>query len=155
MALMLARFFGLFLVGSTAGATLCVAFIERHLGDSGPFYVAYKQLTIRALTVPLPLMAALGGVAVAVDCYAQWREGADTSLWLALAALALIIVGGVLTKAGHFPLNATISSWDPALPPATWSDVQAKWSALHLARTTASVLASALLIVSNLLRTRT
>ncbi|HSO32737.1 MAG TPA: DUF1772 domain-containing protein, partial [Labilithrix sp.] len=150
MALLLARFLGLLLVGSAAGATLCVVFIERGLGDSGSFYVAYKQMMIRTLTVPLPLLAALSGVLVAVDCVAQWRAGAGASLWLAVGALLLIIAGGVMTKVGHFPLNATIASWDAAAPPPIWSSMQAKWSALHLARTAVTVLAFALFILSNL-----
>jgi uncharacterized membrane protein len=148
----LARFFGLVLVGSVAGATLCVVFVERGLGDSGSFFVAYKQMMIRTLTVPLPLMAALGGVCVALDCHAEWRAGAGASLWLALSALALIVVGGVLTKAGHFPLNDAIASWDPASPPAGWRDVQARWAALHAARTAASVLAFALFALSTSMR---
>lgn len=152
MGLLAARFFGLLLVGSAAGAALCVLLVERGLGDSGSFYVVFKQMMIRALTVPLPLMAALGGAAVATDCYAQWRAGAGTTLWLALGTLALIAAGGLLTKLGHFPINDVISTWEPAAPPAAWSAVQAKWSALHLARTAASVLAFALLILSNLLR---
>jgi uncharacterized membrane protein len=152
MGLFFARFLGLLLVGSAAGATLCVVFIERGLGDSGSFYVTYKQMMIRTLTVPLPLMAVLGGVFVAVDCYAQWRGSAGAPLWLALGALAFIIVGGVLTKAGHFPLNDTIATWDAAAPPPVWSSMQAKWSALHLVRTAVTVLASALFILSNLIR---
>ncbi len=152
MGLFLARFFGLLLVGSVAGATLCVVFVDRGLGDSGSFYVAYKQLMIRTLTVPLPLIAVLGAVAVAVDCYAQWRTGAGAPLWLALGALALVVAGGVLTKLGHFPLNDAIATWDPAAPPAEWTAVKAKWWSLHLARTTVSVLAFALVIVSNLMR---
>jgi uncharacterized membrane protein len=152
MALFLARFFGLLLVGFLAGAVLCVVFVERGLPDSGTFYVTYKQMMIRTLTVPLPLIAVLGTVLVAVDCQALWRAGAGTPLWLALATLALIIAGGVLTKLGHFPLNATMASWDAAAPPPEWSSIQAKWSTLHLVRTAVTVLAFALLILSNLMR---
>lgn len=151
--LLFSRFLGLLLIGLAAGAALCVVFIERALGDSGTFYVAYKQLMIRALTVPLPLLGVLGAVAVLVDCYGLWRAGAGSALWLALAAVALSIAAGLLTKLGHFPLNAIIATWDPAAPPPIWTSVQAKWSALHAARTIAAVGASALLIASNVIRT--
>ena len=153
MVFLFARFFGLLLIGLAAGGSLCVVFIERSLGDSGTFYVAYKQLLIRSLTVPLPLLGALGAVAVLVDCYGLWRIGPSTALWLALAAFLLTAAVGVLTKFGHFPLNAMIAGWDPAAPPPRWNSVQATWSMFHMARTTAAVLASALLIASNLLRT--
>ena len=70
----------------------------------------------------------------------------------AIAAIILITVGGVLTKAGHFPINASMMTWDPAAPPPEWMAVKAKWEALHLVRTAATILAFALLIVVNLLR---
>src|SRR5689334_20442637 len=131
MILLFARFMGLLLVGLAAGGALCVVFIERCLGDSGTFYVEYKQLMIRSLTLPLPLLGLLGTVAVLVDCYALWRDGAGCALWLALAAFVLTATAGALTKFGHFPLNAMMASWDPSAPPPIWTSVQAKWSALH------------------------
>ena len=149
------RFLSVFFAGLVAGATLCVLLIERTLPDSASFYVLYKQRMIQALTVPLPLLAALAGVAVLVDAYGLWRapDASRIGLALALAGFALVAVGGILTKAGHFPINDQIASWDPASPPASWAALQAKWASLHLMRTLASVAAFAALIGSNLLRT--
>ena len=154
MALLLGRFMSLLLVGLVAGATLCVLLVERSLPDSASFYVLYKQRMIQALTIPLPLLAVLGLVAVLVDAYGLWREpsGSRLCLGLALGAVAMIATGGLLTKLGHFPINDQIMTWDPAAPPATWTAVQAKWAGLHLMRTLASTAAFALVIASNLLR---
>ena len=152
MVLLAVRCFGLLLLGLASGASLCVVFIERGLGDSWPFYVTYKQLMIRTLTVPLPVIGLLGSVAVLVDCGAQWRDGVSTAFWLTPAAFIFSVAAAVVTKAGHFPLNAVIARWDPAAPPSAWKSVQARWSALHLARTAVGILSSLLLIASNLAR---
>lgn len=154
MVLLFVRFGSILLTGLVAGATVCVLLVERSLPDSASFYVLYKQRMIQALTVPLPLLAVLGGIAVLVDVYGLWREPTSSRVCLGLAAgsVALIVAGGVLTKAGHFPINDQIATWDPAAPPASWSAIQAKWASLHLVRTLASTGAFALLIASNLLR---
>ena len=155
MALLLVRFTSILLAGLVAGATLCVLIVERSLPDSGSFYVLYKQRMIQALTVPLPLLAVVGAVAILADAYLIRRDPDSSRLCfgLAVGAVAFIAVGGVLTKAGHFPINDEIMTWDAAAPPASWSAVQARWASLHLMRTAASCAAFALLIASNLLRT--
>jgi len=154
MGLLFVRFMSILLAGLVAGATVCVLLVERSLPDSASFYVLYKQRTIQALTVPLPLFAALAGVAILVDTYSLWGDAGSSRLCLGLAlgSVAFIVAGGILTKAGHFPINDQIAAWDPAAPPASWSAVQAKWAALHLMRTLVSTAAFALVIASNLLR---
>jgi uncharacterized membrane protein len=154
MALLFVRLASILFAGLVAGATVCVLLIERSLGDSGSFYVLYKQRVIPALTVPLPLIAMLAVLTVAIDAYVLWRDpaGSRLCLGLALAGLALLVGGGILTKAGHFPINDRIMTWDPAAPPADWSAVQAKWATFHVVRTAMSTLAFAALTLSNLLR---
>jgi len=154
MGLLFVRFVSILFSGLVAGATVCVFLVERSLPDSGSFYVLYKQRMIQALTIPLPLLAILGGVAVLVDAYGLWREPSGSRLCLALTlgSVALIAAGGLLTKLGHFPINDQIMTWDPAAPPAGWSAVQAKWAGLHLMRTLVSTAAFALLVASNLMR---
>jgi uncharacterized membrane protein len=154
MGLLVVRFVSILFAGLVAGATVCVLLVERSLPDSGSFYVLYKQRMIQALTVPLPLLAALAAVAVLVDVYGLWREPSSSRVCLGLAvgSVAFMVAGGILTKAGHFPINDQIATWDPAAPPASWSAIQAKWASLHLARTLVSTAAFALLIASNLLR---
>ena len=155
MGLLVVRFVSILFAGLVAGATVCVLLVERSLPDSGSFYVLYKQRMIQALTVPLPLLAALAAVAVLVDVYGLWREPGSSRVCLGLAvgSVAFMVAGGILTKAGHFPINDQIATWDPAAPPASWSAIQAKWASLHLMRTLVSTAAFALVIASNLLRT--
>ncbi len=152
---LIARCLGLFLVGLVAGGTFCVLIVERHLGESGAFYVEYKQAVIRALTVPLPLMSALGVVALIVDGYGRWQaDGMAAPTWLTLTALGLVVIGGVITKAGHFPINDSIMTWKREAPPPSWKAVQVKWSQLHVARTVAIVVAFALLILRSFILSR-
>ena len=154
MVVLFARFVSILLAGLVAGATVCVLLIERSLPDSGSFYVLYKQRMVQALTVPLPLFAAISVVALLLDAWFLWRDPAGSRLCLGLAVggVALLVAGGVVTKAGHFPINDQIATWSSATPPATWAAVQAKWATFHMVRTTVSTLAFATVILANLMR---
>lgn len=153
MIVLCARFAALLFTGLASGATLCVLLVEPFLGSSGSFYVEYKQMMIRALTVPLPLLGMLGSAAALVDSYLRWRSGVDMSFFLTVGAVMLGVVAGALTKAGHFPINATITTWDRLAPPSDWGTVRARWTTLHRLRTGVVFLAFVLLIIANLLPT--
>jgi hypothetical protein len=67
---------------------------------SRPLEVDLFNNKIQALTIPLPLLAGLGGVALIIDAVISWREpsGRGLSFGLTVASIALVAVGGVLTK---------------------------------------------------------
>lgn len=148
------RFLALLTTGLAAGGALCIVFLDRMLGSSGAFYTEYKQLSVRALTLPLPALGIVGTVCAAVFAYYLAQRDATLSFRLTLGAVLLGVAAGVITRAGHFPINDQIMTWSPDAPPATWMATQARWSALHLARTAVSTCGFALLLLANLIGAR-
>lgn len=145
-------FVGLFCAGLAAGIALCVFLAERLFAGTGQFYTELMQLLNRALTVPAPALGAVGLLAMSIDAAMLFRQGVGAAFWLGVAAVFLSIAAAALTKFGHFPINAKVIKWNPASPPADWTAVQARWSALHVARTISAVGGFAFFLLSNLLR---
>ena len=146
------RLVGLLCVGLAAGIALCVLFLQRNWTGTGQAYAELMQLSIRALTVPAPALGALGLVAMTIDSALLFKRGGGAAAWLSAAAALLGLAAMALTKFGHFPINDQILRWDPARPPADWTSVQARWSALHLGRTISGTASFALYLPGNLLR---
>ena len=146
------RFVGLFCVGLAAGIASCVLLMERVWVGTGRFYTELMQLLNRALTVPGPALGALGVLAMSIDTALLFKHGAGPVFWLGLAAVSLNLIALALTKLGHFPINDQVLKWNPASPPADWTTVQARWSALHVARTISAVGSFALAVLGNVLR---
>lgn len=148
MFFVLVRVVGVLASGLVAGAALCILFLEHRFAGDAAFYTQYKQLLIRALTVPLPALGLAALLVNAYDCSLLFRQGQTTFLALSLTALLLGALAMALTRGGHFPLNAEILAWSPSAPPAGWTSVQAKWWTLHVARTVTSVSSFALFVFS-------
>jgi hypothetical protein len=142
----------LFSSGLAGGIALGVLLAGRAWTGTAQFYTELMQLLIRVLTVPAPALGALGLVAMSIDAALLFNRGQGAALALGLGAIALGVVALALTKFGHFPINDQVLGWNPASPPADWTRMQAKWSALHLGRTVAAVGGFGLLLLSNLLR---
>jgi uncharacterized membrane protein len=138
--------------GLAAGAALCILLAERAFAGSAADYVTYKQLTIRALTVPIPALGALGIAAAAIDAALLWPRGMSLPLSLTATAVLLNVAAMVLTRRGHFPLNDAIITWSPASAPAAWEDVRARWARIHTLRTASSVGSFVALVVGNVVR---
>ncbi len=147
-----ARLVSLMCLGLAAGITVCVVLTERNWAGSAQFYTQLKQLWIHVLTVPAPLLGALGLAAMIVQGGLLFSRGARIAFALIAAAVLLNVAALLLTKFGHFPINAQILTWDPASPPANWSIVRERWSALHAARTACTVVSFTLLMVSDIFR---
>jgi len=146
------KFVGLLCSGLAAGITVCVFLAGRAFAGSGQFYTELMQMLNRALTVPAPLLGAVALLAIAVDAALLFKRGGGVAAWLGVAAVVLSVAAAALTKLGHFPINDQILTWDPANPPADWIAVQAKWSALHVARTISAVGSFALFLLGTLVR---
>ncbi len=142
-------------LGLSAGGALCILFLDRAQGANPSLYVESKQLMIRALTVPLPVLGGVGLVAALADGVLLWRAGLrGASAWV-FAAAVVGLVAILTTRFGHFPLNAQLLQWDPAQPPSGWMEVRNRWEALHRVRTLASTASFALLAFGDALLTRT
>jgi uncharacterized membrane protein len=142
--LLLVRFVLLLAAGILAGSTVCVWLLEQSFTGGGPFFAAFKQLEIRAFTVPLSgvgvvaLLAGLGHAALA--------RGHRSALALTLAGLVCLGIGAGVTASTHFPMNNQMAAWSVESPPAEWADYRDRWRRAHDLRMTVSLLAFSLFL---------
>jgi hypothetical protein len=136
--------------GLLAGATVAVALLEHAFAGSAPFFTEFKQLEIRAFTVPLP---AIGLVAVLFGIVHAARERKSrAALRLTAAGVACLILGAIITVVGHFPINERMRTWSVSAPPVEWAAVQGRWRNYHDARTVVTVLGFTLLVLGTRVR---
>lgn len=81
-------------------------------------------------------------VATAVLVYRTFRTD---SRWPTVAAFALLVFIFGLTLIVNLPINSDQLGWNAHFPPADWADVRDRWQIAHAVRTTAAVLAFAVL----------
>jgi uncharacterized membrane protein len=136
--------------GLLAGATVAVALLEHAFAGSAPFFTEFKQLEIRAFTVPLPAIGLVAVVFGVVHAALERRNRA--ALRLTAAGLACLIVGAVITVGGHFPMNESLKTWSVVAPPVEWPAIQERWRRYHDLRTIVTVLGFALLILGTRVR---
>jgi Domain of unknown function (DUF1772) len=143
--LLFVRVVVLLTAGVLAGSTVCVWLLERAFAGSPAFFTEFKQLEIRAFTVPLVaigLIAVIFGLAHAA--LVRWRRSA---LAFTLAGVLSLGIAGFITARVHFPMNDRIATWSVTSPPGEWSETRDRWRQAHDARTAFTVLGFGLLIV--------
>jgi hypothetical protein len=155
MILLAARFLALVGTGLAAGAALCVVFFERSFSGDGARYADYKQLSIRALTIPVPVLGAIGLLGLAAQVSLTWKQEGSLALGIMIAAFALNLVAALLTRFVHFPINDQIMTWTSTSLPDTWLAVRDRWAFVHAIRTSVTVASFALLSLVSVLRTST
>jgi uncharacterized membrane protein len=72
--------------------------------------------------------------------------------WLALTAVALLVVTVLVSVVISVPINTDQLSWSVSSPPPDWSSVRDRWQLAHAVRTTTAVLAFAMLTAMAVLR---
>jgi hypothetical protein len=141
--LLLVRLILLLTAGVLAGSTVCVWLLERAFAGSPAFFTEFKQLEIRAFTVPL---SAIGLVAVIAGlAYAALARRRRTALAFTLAGVLSFGIAAFVTAAVHFPMNDRIANWSASSPPSDWAETRDRWRQAHAARTAITVLGFALL----------
>jgi hypothetical protein len=145
MMLVVSRLIAVLLSGLLAGSGLAIALLEANLGGSSSFYTEYKQLVIRAYTIPLPVLG--GGSILASAAIAFLGRRDKMTVWLASTAGLLVAIGLVITLLVHFPINAEIMTWSPQAPPADWKQLADRWREANLIRSAAAIIAFVLLLV--------
>jgi Domain of unknown function (DUF1772) len=146
--LLLVRIVLLFVAGLLAGSTVCVWLLEHSFAGTGAFFTEFKQLEIRAFTVPL---SAIGLVAlVAGLAHAALVRRNRSALGLTLAGVLALGIGAFITAGTHFPMNDRIAAWSTTSPPAEWTDARDRWRRAHDLRTAVVIFAFGLFLVTAL-----
>jgi uncharacterized membrane protein len=134
--------------GLFAGFLVTVLVVEATLRGYGPAVYTQVRLIELAhlddLATALLVPAILGSVVLALAVIR--RPGSPR--WLPLTAVLLLLVTLVLSVSISVPINTAQVSWSVVAPPADWSSVRDRWQLAHVARTTTSVLAFALLTIA-------
>ncbi len=146
--LFLVRLGLLFTAGVLAGSTVCVWLLEHSFAGTGAFFTEFKQLEIRAFTVPLSavgLLALLFGLA-----HAALARRNRSALGLTLAGVLCLGIGAVITATIHFPMNDRIATWSASSPPVEWTEDRERWRQAHDLRTAVTILGFAFFLVGGL-----
>ena len=111
---------------------------------SAAAYVEQQQNAIRSLNTLLPVMgAACLLLALALALIAK---GDSRARYLLLAAAALMVVAGLVTRLANQPLNAVVMTWSAQAPPANWEQLRDEWWQWHIVRSLAGIAALALTV---------
>ncbi|UUU28477.1 DUF1772 domain-containing protein [Streptomyces sp. CA-210063] len=141
-----ARFVSLVFAGLFAGFLTSVLVLELSLRSfDSTIYTQVRLVELDALDklAVATLLPAL--IATAVLAYQTYRT--DTR-WLTVAALVLLVFVLGLTLIVNLPINSDQLHWNAQSPPSDWTDVRDRWQIAHAVRTTAAVLAFAVLVLA-------
>ncbi len=134
------------LTGVLAGAVLATWLSEASLGGSTEGWIAYHQAITPAYTRAVP---PIGGLALIAALAALATPGWNPrDRRLGLAAVGCLLIGLLVTVVVHFPINAEIATWQPAVPPEDWQELRDRWLAAHALRTVLAVAGFALLVIA-------
>ena len=109
----------------------------------GP-HILMRQALIRTLRILVPVLFLLTLLATLATTF---LDGAHY-LPLRGAGVAALVVWMALTLGGTVPINAAAIEWDADAPPVDWRSQVDRWERLNTLRTTAAVVAFALLLAS-------
>lgn len=141
-----ARFASLVFAGLFAGFLTAVLVLELSLRRfDGTVYTQVRLVELDSLDklAVATLLPAL--IATAVLVYPTFRT---STRWLTVAALALLVFVFGLTLTVNLPINADQLHWSAQSPPSDWIDVRDRWQIAHAVRTTAAVVAFAILALA-------
>lgn len=113
---------------------------------SAATFVEMHQGAVRGLNVLLPGLAfASIACTLALAWFARGKGGV---FWLYVAALLLMVGGGLVTRFINQPINAQVMGWTDGLLPADWAELRAAWWNWHVVRTGVSVVGFAVLLAA-------
>ena len=101
---------------------------------SAPAYVELRQQVNAVMNVRLVPLYGATFASVAWLAWAALARGESLLAAAALFALAGLVADGVLAVRRNVPINALMSGWSPASPPADWEAQRARWSAAFSVR---------------------
>lgn len=105
--------------------------------------VARMKIVVPALMLPTVLLA----IAVLII------GGTGGGFSFRIAGVALLVAFLLFSFLGTVPINIRVNDWDVDAPPADWKRVVHRWETIDIFRSSAAILAFALLLVAAALST--
>jgi uncharacterized membrane protein len=140
------QFLALLLLGMVAGSVFGIWRGYDPTLYSAATFVEMHQGAVRGLNVLLPGLA-LASIACTV-ALAWFARGKGAVFWLYVAALLLMVGGGVVTRFINQPMNAQVMGWTAGSLPSDWAELRAAWWKWHVVRTGLTVVGFALLLAA-------
>jgi len=110
-------------------------------------YIEQQQEVIRALNVRMPV---LGAIAILLTISSAVLARTERrALYLLVAAVACLLVAGLVTRFGNQPINAIVMTWNAHTPPADWMNLRDEWWKWHIVRTLAMIGGLSLILLAN------
>jgi hypothetical protein len=151
---MVSAFVAVLFSGMFAGFLVTVMVVEATLRSYGAGVYTQVRLIelghLDELATALLLPSILAAVVLTVTVIRRPGSGR----WVALTAVAFLMVTLLISVLISVPINTDQLSWTVSNPPGDWSSVRDRWQLAHAARTTTAVLAFALLTATVALRPR-
>jgi hypothetical protein len=145
------RFINVILISLIAGI-LCgvwLGYNPKYL--SAQTYVEQQQNVINAFNLLMPVLGLITIILTVVHAFLQ--KGNKTVFSMLLAAAALLIVSGLVTRFGNQPINSIVMTWSADKVPANWIELRDKWWSLHIVRTFSSFFALCLIVWASIKKT--
>lgn len=95
----------------------------------GPLWLAVQQSLYRGWGPFVGAPTEIGGMLLALMCFAFAEARRARALWAAAAACYVVMLLAFFMF--NAPANAAIDSWTAATLPADWADWRAKWETGH------------------------
>ena len=148
MAKSIVAFCALLLTSLVAGTAFGIWLGYDPVDMPATLYVAQQQHAIGALNTAMPVLGAICILLTLACAVMNRRSRAVFSLLL--AAAALLIAAGLITRFFNQPINSQVSAWNVQTPPSNWMALRDEWWRWHIARTLASIGGLSLLILATL-----
>ncbi len=151
MTILLA-FTNLLLVSLVVGAMFGIWLGYNPANLSAVAYLEQHQQAIRSLNVTMPILGAIGILLTVTS--AVFARDDRLAMTLLIAAIACLLVSGLVTRFGNQPINAQVMTWSVRSMPTEWATFKDVWWRWHIVRTLAGVVGLSLLIVATLVQRR-
>ena len=146
------RFIGLLLMSLLVGTMFGIWLGFNPATLTAATYIEQQQNAIRALNTAMP---ALGAICILLTAaLAAMTKDNPRSRYLLIAAVALLVVAGLVTRFANQPINSLVMTWSAQAPPAIWTELRDTWWNWHVLRTVAGICALSLTILAAVSRQR-
>ena len=156
MALRIARFFNLLLVGVLAGLLVGVAFVELALLEvPASIYTAVEKPKHEVFEPIMPVLDTLVIASGLLVLFLTRHELKTPAFVLASVGVLCTVALTISTLLVNVPINAEIIDvWSVESPPSDWAEVRDRWNFYHGLRTVLAVAAFSCLLLASMMPAR-